>query len=135
VGDKRDQSLRLITKPLRISEKRENDNHGCANHVVIKIVFENAELNQDSCQPVHRSLLWFFLLAPAQWRSNPPLAGLVKQIRALLRAAIDGAPNSALVTASEHDGSQKRMVVERIGKLCDAVSGLLSLPVFEQGVN
>jgi hypothetical protein len=49
-------------------------------------------------------------------------------------AAIDGTPNSVLGTASEHDGNPNRVVVERIKKLCDAASGSLSLPVFEQGV-
>src|SRR6266550_2331100 len=53
VADIRDQYLRLILKPLLIPKKQENNYHRCANQVVIKIVFENTELNQCIYKNLH----------------------------------------------------------------------------------
>jgi hypothetical protein len=47
VADKRNQCLRLILKPFLITKKQEYDYHRCANQVVIKVLFENTQLNQD----------------------------------------------------------------------------------------
>jgi hypothetical protein len=41
----RDQSLGFIFKPLLISEERENDHHCCADQVIVKILFESANLH------------------------------------------------------------------------------------------
>src|SRR5579863_8519116 len=70
------------------------------------------------------SLLWLLSTCPLRCsHSSLHGGGLNGWIRALPRAAIDGTLNSVLGTASEHDGNQNRMVVERIKKLCDAASG------------
>lgn len=46
MGKERDQVLRFVIKPLLIPEEEIDDRHRCANYVVVKIVFEKAQLNQ-----------------------------------------------------------------------------------------
>ena len=63
MADVRDQCLRLILKPLLISKKKKNDHHRCTDQVVIKIVFEDADLSQQIGKVIHRSLVNLVQLA------------------------------------------------------------------------
>jgi hypothetical protein len=44
MGKEWNEALRLIVKPLLIPEEEINDDHRCANQVVVEIVFEKTEL-------------------------------------------------------------------------------------------
>jgi hypothetical protein len=44
-------------KPLLIPEEKKNDDHRCTDEMVIKIILENANLDEQICKLIHRSLL------------------------------------------------------------------------------
>jgi hypothetical protein len=87
MADIRDQSLRLVVKPFRISEKQEHYHHRCPNQVVVKIVFENTEPNQDPCDEVHSS---FFPLLNCGFPKR--LLGRRPRVEALVPFKREGEP-------------------------------------------
>jgi hypothetical protein len=58
MADLRDQSLSLILKPLLITEEQKDDHHRGASEMVIQILLEDAELNHNACDQIHRAALW-----------------------------------------------------------------------------
>jgi hypothetical protein len=57
MADIRDQCLRLIVEPFLIAKEQENDHHRCSDEVVVKVMSQNAELNQAVHDEIHRCLL------------------------------------------------------------------------------
>ena len=56
VADVRDQYLCLVLPPFLIAKGQEDDDHRCAQQVIVKIIFEQAEPDQYACEGVHDSL-------------------------------------------------------------------------------
>src|SRR4029077_7514599 len=57
----RDQPLRLVLKPLLITEEEKDDHHRCAGEMVAQIFLEDAHLNQNVGDQIHRTLPWCVL--------------------------------------------------------------------------
>src|SRR5258708_1365241 len=56
VADVRDQHLCLVLPAFLIAKGQEDDDHRCAQQVIVKIIFEQAKPDQYACEGVHDSL-------------------------------------------------------------------------------